>query len=327
MELKFRLYNSNDFDQLWELYKMCFGVDIDKAYFNWKYLENPSGSTIGYAATHDEKIIGTYGLMPEQYLVDGKKTIIHQGVDAMIHSDFRRRGLFVKLANLCFQYVREQEGRINTLALPGEISYHGFTKRLKWKHIFDISYSFVYKGMFDMYSIFKKSSEYEVTSITNFGPEFKQFFIDFEHSKMPIVRYLDQDISNWRLANHPVMDNKLLKIEKGNEIQGYVAYHVDESKRAFIVEYNYKKGASADKCLRNICSHLFSGDVKSIYSFTPTNKELGNAYKRVGFKVNPLKKGPFSYRVPLVVDGNEKINGISWHDASNFDIQPVIRDY
>ena len=49
-----RRIGSDDFDMLIPLMKDCFGMEVNIDYFEWKYVQNPAGSFIGFVAIEAE---------------------------------------------------------------------------------------------------------------------------------------------------------------------------------------------------------------------------------------------------------------------------------
>src|SRR5688572_26250181 len=100
---KFRLYDFEKPEELAEIFELCFGQKFSSRYFNWKYLDNPAGKAIAFVAEHNNHIAAFYGVIPEYYLVNNKKEIVYQSMDTMTHPEYRKSGLFTKLANLTYE--------------------------------------------------------------------------------------------------------------------------------------------------------------------------------------------------------------------------------
>ncbi|MEO6830706.1 MAG: GNAT family N-acetyltransferase, partial [Chitinophagaceae bacterium] len=140
MSYTIRKVEPNELALLLPLMKDCFGMEVDVSYFQWKFLDNPAGSFVGFAAFHEESgdCAGYYGVIPEQYVVDGKPSIIFQSGDTMTHSKHRRQGLFFKLATACYQYL-EAQSNLFVIGFGGGQSTPGLEK-LGWRHLFPIRY-------------------------------------------------------------------------------------------------------------------------------------------------------------------------------------------
>ncbi|MFM7428668.1 MAG: GNAT family N-acetyltransferase, partial [Flammeovirgaceae bacterium] len=139
MELEFqykRVTRDIELESLAELAKLCFNMDVDRSYFEWKYFDNPCGEVVAYVALSHNKIVAFYGVIPEWYCENGKVVKIFQSMDTMTHPDFRRLGLFVKLANRCFDDLAKENPDYLVLGFPAPASYSGFVKKLGWTSVF-----------------------------------------------------------------------------------------------------------------------------------------------------------------------------------------------
>jgi hypothetical protein len=147
-----------DFKPLAELVKTCFGMEVDGRYFDWKYFDNPAGNVIAYMALSGNRIAAFYGLIPEWYWSKGEKVLVYQSMDTMTHPDFRRLGLFVKLARMCYDDIASRDNDYMILGFPAPASYQGFVQKLGWKTIFFTKLWFCYSFVFYLLHPFIKMS-------------------------------------------------------------------------------------------------------------------------------------------------------------------------
>jgi len=75
---------------------------FNEAYLNWEYNDNPLGRVIGYNAYCNEEIIGHYAAQPVEALINGNKEIGLLSLNTAVHSEFRGKGIFQKLAKETF---------------------------------------------------------------------------------------------------------------------------------------------------------------------------------------------------------------------------------
>ena len=328
MLFEYKLYDFQNIEELTEMYEQCFGIKPTKNYFKWKYLDNPSGRAVAFVAIHNNQVAAFYGVIPEFYIIGGKKEVIYQSMDTMTHPNFRRLGLFTKLANMTYDYIRNNDGRLYLVGFPGETSYGGFIKKLNWSTLIELRFLFTYKMIHKLKTIFNGKSSGQIEPISLFDSEFDQYFDQKEKSEKPISKYVDRTIANWRFIDCPIMKYFYLKVMENDEIKGYVVYNIDKKNRAFIVNLDFGKSEWSFLYLKDVFRYLFSEiNVNAIYTFQSSSHTLKKALKKNVFLSNPISKGPFSYRIPLIVYGDKRINDINFFDYQNWDIQPLLRDY
>jgi len=326
-DIIFKQYDFENLDNLIEIYQRCFGTKPSPGYFKWKYLDNPAGKAIAFVAIYNGKIAGFYGVIPEFYVINGKTQIIYQSMDTMTDPNYRRLGLFAKLANMTYDYLRQKDGEIHLIGFPGEMSFRGFVDKLHWNAIIRLRYLFIHPLLFRSLKLLRTFPEYEIEPISSFGEDFDDYFARKGPSLKPISKYLNRDILNWRLAEHPDIHYKIAKILADGQMVGYFSYRLHEKRGAFILNMDVIKNDVLLNSLNCVCRYLFSMEkVRTIYTFQ-SGSGLQPIYRQLGFFANPFSKGPFSYRTPFIVYGDKKISGIDWYDSDNFDIQPIVRDY
>lgn len=326
-EFIYKRYDFEHPDILSDIYQRCFGIKPSPGYFKWKYADNPAGKAIAFIATHNDTVAGFYGVIPELYMINGKLHTIYQSMDTMTHPDYRRMGLFTKLANMTYDYIRNQDGKIHLIGFPGEMSFSGFVDKLHWNAIIRLEYLFTYNFLYKPVTLFRSYPKFEIEEITSFGEEFDDYFIHKEITDRPISKYINRSIANWRLTGHPDIHYKIAKIIQNHQLIGYFSYRLDEKGGIFLVNVDVIKTKLFSGCLNAICRYLFAREkVKKIYTFQ-SGKNLRDEYHKSGFFTNPFSKGPFSYKTPFIVYGDKQISGLNWFDPDNFYIQPIVRDY
>jgi GNAT superfamily N-acetyltransferase len=117
------------------LYKACFNESVTIDFLRKKYQTQKFGANdTGYIA-YDKagSPAAYYGVFPCRVLAEGSSVLAAQSGDTMTHPGHRGKGLFIKLANKTYGLCR-QEGIKFVFGFPNENSYHGFVKKLNWKH-------------------------------------------------------------------------------------------------------------------------------------------------------------------------------------------------
>jgi len=324
----FRKMEDADLVQLQELHKRCLNNIVTPDYFKWKYKDNPAGEAVAFVACDGDVIAGFYGVIPELFVIKGKRVTVFQSMDTMTNPDYQKMGLFTKLAQMTYDYLISKSGAVYIYGFAGSSSLPGFVNKLNWKLIFNTPYIFLSKYLFSLKSVFlsnrKRISVKEIS--------FNQIDINGHHKNdlinVPIRPELSLEFLNWRVHQKPGSAYRVIKVE--DEKLGSVGWAVislepgSRCKVEYLCRYSLWQHAHTNALMHFLFS---SFHVKYIYTWKPADNGLLGAYKKQGFLSNPSSSGPFSYRVPFIVYSNTaQIEELNWFDRMNFDIQPLLQD-
>ncbi len=114
------------------LFKHCFNEDLTQEELIARHsLCHGDVKFVGFIAyerlTND--IAAYYGVFPTYLSYENKEHLTAQSGDTMTHPKHQKKGLFVKLASLTYQYC-DENGIELIFGFPNENSYPGFTKNL-----------------------------------------------------------------------------------------------------------------------------------------------------------------------------------------------------
>jgi GNAT superfamily N-acetyltransferase len=126
-----------DFGLIRDLYRAVRGANRPEAYDRWRYLASPYGSAPGTLAVAGDRAVGFYVLWPAPLAVGASEIAGAQSMDTMTHPDFRGQGIFVALAQACFEIARGRGMRL-LYGFPNRESFPGFVRRLDWTHAGDV---------------------------------------------------------------------------------------------------------------------------------------------------------------------------------------------
>lgn len=101
-----------------------FAKKYDTAYTGAEYL-----GFIAYNEKHEP--VAFYGVIPCFIRYQDQLLLAAQSADTMTHPKYQFKGLFIKLANITFDWCKEE--RISFIfGFPNQNSLHGFLVKLKW---------------------------------------------------------------------------------------------------------------------------------------------------------------------------------------------------
>lgn len=136
LNLEFRLIKSkadlNSYKAaILELFKVSFGTHLDELTWEWAYIDNPNGEPIVALCFDNNKLIGHYAIIPFHLRRINVVVKCLLSMTTMVHIDYRRYGLFVKLADLAYAEALKQNYQI-VFGFPNQNSAPGFSKKLGW---------------------------------------------------------------------------------------------------------------------------------------------------------------------------------------------------
>jgi hypothetical protein len=328
LNFEFNLVGPPNLERFSEMADLCLGLKTDPRYFQWKYLDNPAGQVVAFEARHQNEPAAFYGVIPEIYLINGEKVKVYQSMDTMTHPRYQRRGLFTRLANMTYDHLVETEGGVNLIGIPGSNSLPGFVNKLNWIRIHDFNYFFVPRAWFSARTVFGKKTQPRWEPAAGLDPELAQYFERREVSPKAISNLISADFFDWRVFQNPSKQFHVLAARNSNSINGVCVYTLDAKKRCFVHWLDFDKQDAFRSHTASAIAHLFSETGSDfVYTWEPLNQNIRQAFASCGFMKNPLKRGPFTYRVPLIVraQGN-RVNTADWAAIGNFDLQPLMQD-
>lgn len=201
MKITYSPYNYNSEiinERINELYKKVFKYDFSD-YFDWWYLDNPNGKSIGLVAYDGEKVVGHFAVSP--ITINIKGTISKQLISlaAMVDADYQGMGIFKKLGNELFGHLIDNTDYNFIIAFPNDNSLRVHLDTLNYRLIRD--YNFVFFNKFDG----ENSNHYRILDCYD--------VMETAHDKIHLYRSME--FLKWRYSN--AKKYKVIKDDKGNE--------------------------------------------------------------------------------------------------------------
>jgi hypothetical protein len=311
--------NYSDYENI---FHDCFNIKVDDKYFKWKYFSNPHGKIVAFQAFSGNKLAAFYGVIPEEYWINGKKELIYQSMDTMTHSDFRNKGLFVKLAETTYKFIEDNNNPFKVIGIPGSNSLYGFINKLGWKKTKDIKYIFCNRILNKIQNNFIKKS-IQITEFKKFDSKYDSF-IESLTIKEKVKKVFNSEILNWKIAN-PALSFINFEIRDSGNIIGYIIIKIVDDKNYLIYYYEFSN-ENFDNVLSAFTSFIFKNyPVNNLFSWEPNNMNIKKIFRKSGFIINPFKKGPFSYRIPFIIKSSDS-DFINNCKNDMIFIQPIIQD-
>ncbi len=116
------------------LYNAAFSANVTVDELSMRHIEcHGAVKFVGYIAYHKEtnEAAAYYGVFPTYVYYKGNKILAAQSGDTMTHPKHQKKGLFVSLALLTYDYCRTV-GIQFVIGFPNNNSYHGLVKHLSF---------------------------------------------------------------------------------------------------------------------------------------------------------------------------------------------------
>ncbi len=311
-----RKIGSAEFELLIPLMKDCFGMDVNLAYFQWKYIDNPAGSFVGFIAIDNQtgEVGAYYGVIPQKLLIDGTEKVIYQSCDTMTHSKHRRQGLFKMLAMECYDYLRNNN-ELFIIGYGGADSTPGFIK-FGWKHVFNFRYSFLPAIMCKLAALgaYKASDFSDNPSLENLeGAIAKLQSSNTIHSARTAQHIL------WRTKNNH-FNYQFVFYKQQNEVLGYAVYYINDNK-LILFDFIFSNSTCRKAIIWYLSKLVNKKGYKAIIGYCQEKAAFEKQLRSSMFLTNPFKKGPLTERTPFIFyaadeEMNKYINPADWQMTS-----------
>lgn len=234
-----------------KLFKKVFNKDIDSKYLKWKNHNNPAGNSIECLAVNDKKdVVGYLCYWKSKVKLGSSEGTAFQSVDTMVHTDYRRQGIFETLSKEGLKSMVEQDGLFNyrfpnsaalkasqklgtvkVCEIPRYIRFldnkgANFVSKNRLIQIPVIIFAAINNLMFPTFKS-KGYKGYAVKSIECFANEFNKLWEE-QKQRYPIAITRNSVHLNWRYRELP--GYKCYAVYKNKILKGYIILSVEEKK-------------------------------------------------------------------------------------------------
>lgn len=311
----------------------CFDRNIERkrklSYYEWLYLNNPQKNLFVDFAIDNKKdqeiVAGIYAILPNSFKIGENYYICAQSLDTLTDKNYRRRGLFIKLASSMYERVKNN-GMPFVYGFPNANSAHGIFERLGWKRLGFNPELIKFLRLRLEYLLYNKpniqkacrllpdfrlrynykitlSSKQEIKDIDNFNDEqFESLWKEFSSSiKITLVR--NSSYLNWRLKEAPHKNYRNLAFYDNETLKGFISYYTHTKKNILnrrigrIMELIYVPSEVyvGETLLKFAANDLASQGCEAILSFCMPHSPNYLAYKKLGYIYPPKFIRPKNY--------------------------------
>ena len=248
---KVRDGDERNLHQILKLRSIVFGEmeedKLDARFWKWEFMEGPDGKALIYIVEEGDEIIGHFSDLSRRFFIHGQIVRGTLSVDLMVHTDYRRKGIFEEMGRYAIRRVKE-DNRLFMTAYPiRPETIRGF-KKLGWKEVMRLPvlvYPIRFCGIANRYLHFfplsllvggiarifynilflmrrqKKREEIEIEEVDQLDDQFEKFWAKAS-SLFSNIGIRDPNYMTWRYLNHPTRNYTIYRALGKGEMRGFI---------------------------------------------------------------------------------------------------------
>jgi len=132
-EITVRPFQPGDEEGLLVLFNEVFGEDNarhkarTREQWKWEFLDNPAGTQVVVGVEPSGRMVAQYACLPARVNLRGEDVCCGQGIDSVVHRDYRRglkrEGAFLKVARYYFEHFGRKEINAFGYGFPNKKAY------------------------------------------------------------------------------------------------------------------------------------------------------------------------------------------------------------
>lgn len=309
--------HSDGMEQLVDLFRTCFNIDMTADIWAWEYLRNPLSDPEVIVAVENGRIVGARPFTYVEMWLGNERVKAALHCDTMVHPDYQRRGIFNSMGQFSIPYLKER-GYALSYGFPGPMSRPGYLRQ-GWKVVVQtetvfrlmnpqrvMSYksgsSLVGGGLGFLYDRILNAKTRETSAVSSpFDVRISDSFtdelegLDALRGKKAIDLVRSERYIRWRFDENPEHDYTYVLAKKGGELWGYAVVSSEGSPGGLvcgtIVDYLVKNNdISCFHMLISACMEQLERqgcDIAITWVFTETEFR-DHLFKHLRFK-SPFK--------------------------------------
>ena len=248
---KVRDGNEKDMEGILSLRRDAFGEaekdKLDPRFWRWEFMEGPAGKALIHIAEDKGNVVGHFADLPREFSLRGEVVRGTLSVDLMVHSSYRRKGIFEEMGKYAIQRVKNENGLFMMSYPIRPETVQGF-KKIGWQEVVGLPvlvYPIRFSGVVDLYLHFlpisflvggaarlfyfllygtKKRKGIDEIEIEETGLLDDQFdgFWQKALSLYPIIGVRNRNYLTWRYLQHPTRTYTIYRAKKSGEMKGYI---------------------------------------------------------------------------------------------------------
>ena len=306
-----------------ELFRACFARNSERPRsiesLRWQYEGNPSGRLYVDVATADggSRIAAIYATLPSFVLIGGRRRVCVQSLDTLTDTDYRGRGLFVKLAKQTFARATADDVAL-VYGFPNGNSAHGFFKKLDWVALDPVP--FLIRPLRTGYFAGKLPKKVRplasalpdvriggnlpapaplgarIVELYSADPRMTGLWEDFARD-VGVGVERDEAYLRWRIFDKPGEVYRTIAVERGGRLDALCIFTLKDKhggRVGYVMELLHRRGRGADarRLLRRAVNKLARDGADAVLAWCLPHSPNASAYTWNGFLPMPEKLRP-----------------------------------
>jgi hypothetical protein len=243
-------------------------------FIDWKYNKNPGGDAIVAVALNSRKeIVGQQVYLPRIYRFRDLKFVVVEAVDAVVHPDYRRKGIYQNIWTETRKMLMDKRMRLTTFPSISGMSIGAMKK----EGLFQLGLMKQYFCILRLGIIIQKRKHFNFLlknkKVYNSLNGILKFYFRKRNKKVitkPVKKFCDSEFChydriqllrsreylNWRFVDNPVDKFLIFKFYMDSEDIGYAVLKRQKGKNSLFI-YDFIARKYAKNCLKSLIDYIY----------------------------------------------------------------------
>ncbi len=276
-------YTRGDEIKIISLFKEVFGRDMNLAFWEWRFLENPINKIMIRLMWDGQKLVGHYAVSPVMLSIGNNIALTGLSMTTMTHPDYNGKGIFTNLAEELYQSEYKQNDLQAVWGFPNNNSHAGFIKNLRWVNLpviptFSLETNRIMRHP-------PKSEEIKIIELFTIGHESAYSLIT---SPYCVKTHKTVDYLNWRYFKNPYFKYTVFEFKHENNfffsvVKLYATSNFENE--IDIVEFIFPDNKEAiHDLIHHILAFYSEHKIVKVNIWLPLNDLRHLTLEKIGFK-------------------------------------------
>lgn len=348
--LAIREVAASDVEKIISFHNAAHGDNRKPEHWMWEYKGNYPDSSVFTIIEDGEQIVATLGMIPIYIYVQGKRLLCGKCENALLHPEYRGRGLFQDLfefaLSLCkargMQFAWAYAAAIATVKAVRKIRFHTYDNmiydsvsildpRCNLSGVWERNANAVKKViksltflLFWLYSSILRATCWPSGSrelvvretladqqdLDNLYKRLRNRYPDLIHI------HLDEKYLRWRLYNHPVFEYRTYFVYEGDLLVAYAFVNTHNRRMAYLTDFTFESVDAGKFLLQRVLDEMCAEDVGAATFWgnkrNPVIRRTFGLLRRFGFV---QRKTPNHFVIRNLSFGDEEglLDMTHWH--------------
>ncbi len=276
MAVQLRPYQPGDEAAILELFATSFGRPMSRAYWTWRFCDNPLGGPWIELAWDGDRLAAHYAVSPAELVVGGARRKTALSMTTMTHPDYRGQDLFGRLADQLYGRLAAA-GFTAVWGFPNRFSHRLFLRRLEWRDVGEVT-----TLVLDLAASRARSRDGYRLARLDRAPDWLDRLACHEGTdairlsrRAPLVA--------WRLFAAPGTDYRCYSLHKGDEERGFLAVKPYGADALDIVDLLAEDAADLEAALALLAAEAQQAGIRHLNCWVSLFHPWRGEMERLGF--------------------------------------------